>query len=69
MGCTLFRLTVAEALAGVTRHAAAALGLRDRGTLAPGLRCDLALYAVSRPAELCYWIGRNPCVGRVVAGG
>ena len=68
MGCTLFRLTVAEALAGVTRNAAAALGLADRGTLAPGLRCDLALYAVSRPAELCYWIGRNPCVGRVVGG-
>lgn len=68
MGCTLFRLTVAEALAGVTRHAAAALGLEDRGALAPGLRCDLALFAVSRPAELCYWIGRNPCVGRVVAG-
>lgn len=68
MGCTLFRLTVAEALAGVTRNAAAALGLADRGALAPGLRCDLALYAVSRPAELCYWIGRNPCVGRVVGG-
>ncbi|MGG5809568.1 imidazolonepropionase [Falsiroseomonas sp. CW058] len=68
MGCTLFRLTVAEALAGVTRHAAAALGLRDRGALAPGLRCDLALHAISRPAELCYWIGRNPCIGRVVAG-
>jgi imidazolonepropionase len=68
MGCTLFRLTVAEALAGVTTHAAAALGLADRGSLAPGLRCDLALYAISRPAELCYWIGRNPCLGRVVAG-
>jgi imidazolonepropionase len=68
MGCTLFRLTVAEALAGVTRHAATALGLADRGMLAPGLRCDLALYAVTRPAELCYWIGRNPCVSRVVAG-
>lgn len=68
MGCTLFHLTVAEALAGVTRHAAAALGLADRGALAPGLRCDLALFQVSRPAELCYWIGRNPCIGRVVAG-
>jgi imidazolonepropionase len=68
MGCTLFRLTVAEALAGVTRHAAAALGLDDRGALAPGLRCDLALYGIGRPAELCYWIGRNPCTGRVVAG-
>ena len=68
LGCTLFRLTVAEALAGVTRHAAAALGLKDRGTIAPGLRCDLALYRISRPAELCYWIGGNPCIGRVVAG-
>ena len=68
MGCTLFRLTVAEALAGVTRHAADALGLPDRGSLAPGMRCDLALFAISRPAELCYWIGRNPCISRVVAG-
>ncbi|WP_137176578.1 imidazolonepropionase [Roseomonas sp. AR75] len=68
LGCTLFRLTVAEALRGVTVNAAAALGLADRGTLAPGQRCDLALYAISRPAELCYWIGRNPCLGRVVAG-
>ncbi|WP_411278364.1 imidazolonepropionase [Falsiroseomonas sp.] len=68
MGCTLFRLTVAEALAGVTRHAAAALGLADRGALAPGLRCDLALFGISRPAELCYWMGRNPCVARVRAG-
>jgi imidazolonepropionase len=68
MGCTLFRLTVAEALAGVTRHAAAALGLGDRGRLEAGLRCDLSLHAISRPAELCYWIGRNPCLGRVVEG-
>lgn len=68
MGCTLFRLTVAEALRGITANAAAALGMKDRGTLAPGLRCDLALFDVSRPAELCYWIGRNPCRGRVVAG-
>jgi imidazolonepropionase len=68
MGATLFRLTVAECLAAVTTHAAAALGLSDRGALAPGLRCDLALYAISRPAELCYWIGGNPCIARVVAG-
>jgi len=67
MGCTLFRLTVAEALRGVTVHAAAALGLADRGVLAPGMRADLALYAVNRPAELCYWIGRNPCIGRHIA--
>ncbi|MBX6744537.1 MAG: imidazolonepropionase [Acetobacteraceae bacterium] len=68
LGCTLFRLTVAEALLGVTRHAAAALGLADRGMLRPGLRCDLALYRISSPAELCYWIGGNPCVARVFGG-
>lgn len=68
LGCTLFRLTVEEALLGVTRHAAAALGLPDRGTLRPGLRADLALFQIGRPAELCYWLGGNPCVGRVVAG-
>ena len=68
MACTLYRLTVEEALLGVTRHAAAALGLSDRGALLPGLRCDLALYRVSAPAELCYWMGGNPCAGRVVEG-
>jgi imidazolonepropionase len=68
LGCTLFRLTVVEALRGITVNAAAALGLHDRGVLRPGLRCDLALYRVERPAELCYWLGGNPCAGRVVAG-
>ncbi|MBS7789860.1 imidazolonepropionase [Roseococcus sp. SDR] len=68
LGCTLFRMTVPEALLGVTRHAAAALGLTDRGVLAEGMRCDLALYRIQRPAELCYWLGGNPCAGRVVAG-
>lgn len=68
LACTLFRLTVNEALLGVTRQAAAALGLRDRGRLRAGLRADLAFYRIGRPAELCYWIGGNPCCGRVVAG-
>jgi imidazolonepropionase len=68
MGCTLFRLTVAEALAGITRNAAAALGLADRGVLRPGLRCDLAIFAIGSPAELCYRIGANPCTARVVGG-
>jgi len=68
MGCTLFRLTVTEALRGVTVAAAAALGLQDRGRIAPGLRADLALFDVGRPAELCYWIGRNPCRARMVGG-
>ena len=62
MGCTLYRLTPEEALAGVTRNAALALGLGgDLGTLEPGKRADLALWDVSHPRELAYWIGTNPC--------
>jgi imidazolonepropionase len=61
MACTLFRLTPEEALAGVTRNAAKALGLDDRGVLAAGKRADLALWEVAHPAELAYWIGGNPC--------
>lgn len=68
MGCTLFRLTPEEALAGITRHAARALGLNDRGMLAPGLRADLALWDIEGPAALSYWIGGNPCVGVVRNG-
>ncbi|WP_337842273.1 imidazolonepropionase [Rheinheimera sp.] len=60
MACTLFRLTPEEALLGVTRHAAAALGLSDRGQLAVGKKADFALYAISQPAELCYQFGVNP---------
>ena len=69
MACTLFRLTPAEALAGVTRHAAAALGLQKlTGQLAVGLAADFALWDVGRPAQLAYAMGANPCVGRVLAG-
>jgi imidazolonepropionase len=68
MACALFRLTVEEALLGVTRHAATALGLADRGTLEAGKRCDLATFRIRRPAELCYWLGGNPCTRQVVAG-
>lgn len=57
MACTLFRLTPEEALRGLTVHAARALGLSDRGTLGVGQRADLAVWNVSDPAELCYWIG------------
>ncbi|ALG72351.1 imidazolonepropionase [Azospirillum thiophilum] len=68
MGCTFFRLTPAEALAGVTRHAAKALGLDDRGVIGPGKRADLALWRIAHPAELAYAIGLNPCMA-VVNGG
>ena len=60
MACTLFRLTPEEALAGVTRHAAQALGLRDRGQLLAGLRADFVLWNVQHPAELAYALGANP---------
>ncbi len=66
--CTLFRLTPAEALAGATKHAARALGLADRGTLAAGQRADLVLWDVGEPAELAYAIGSNPCAGVIRAG-
>ena len=57
LACTHFRLTPEEALRGATVHAARALGLQDRGILRLGLRADLALWRVRRPAELCYWLG------------
>jgi imidazolonepropionase len=66
--CTLFRLTPEEALAGVTKNAARALGLPDRGTIAPGQRADLALWDIAEPADLAYVIGGNPCAGIVRAG-
>lgn len=68
MGCTLFRLTPLEAVAGVTREAARALGCPDRGTLAPGQRADFVLWDVHRAAELCHAIGANPRV-RTIRGG
>ncbi len=69
MACTLFCLTPEEALAGITRNAAAALGLAaDRGTLSVGKRADFALWDIGHPAELAYWIGANACVGTVKDG-
>jgi len=61
MACTLFRLTVPEALAGVTRHAARALGLSDtHGVIAPGMPANFALWDVKDAAELAYWFGQRP---------
>ncbi|MGQ0581936.1 MAG: imidazolonepropionase [Reyranella sp.] len=69
MAATLFRLTVDECLAGVTREAARALGRLDRiGTLEAGKSCDLAIWNVERPAELVYRMGFNPLHQRVWQG-
>ena len=69
MGATLFRMTVAECLAGVTREGARALGiLGETGTLEPGKWCDLAIWDIDRPAELVYRIGFNPLHSRVWRG-
>ena len=68
MACTLFRLTPEEALAGVTRHAAQALGLKDRGVLAPGMRADFVLWDVKHPAQLAYALGANPLIQTVFEG-
>ena len=69
MGATLFRLTVDECLAGVTREAARALGmLAQTGTLEAGKRCDLAIWDIERPAELVYRMGFNPLHARVWSG-
>jgi len=68
MGCTLFRMTPEEALAGVTREAARALGLSGQGTLEAGKRADLAIWNVSHPAELSYRIGFNALEKRIFGG-
>jgi len=68
MACTLFRLTPEEALRGATANAARALGLADRGVLAPGRRADFVVWDVDSPAALCYWIG-GPLVREVRIGG
>ena len=69
MGATLFRMTVAECLTGVTREGARALGVLDEiGTLVSGKWCDLAIWDIERPAELVYRIGFNPLHRRVWRG-
>ncbi|MET3528581.1 imidazolonepropionase [Phenylobacterium koreense] len=69
MAATLFRLTVDECLAGVTREAARALGRQsDIGTIEAGKVCDLAIWDIERPAELVYRMGFNPLHTRVWRG-
>jgi imidazolonepropionase len=62
MARRLFGLTGAEVLAGVTCHAARALGLQEsRGAIAAGKKADFAVWSVATLDELGYWIGFNPC--------
>ncbi len=69
MACTLFRMTPAEALLGVTRHAARALGLAStRGTIEVGKQADLCLWDIEHPAELAYAIGSSPLRARLQRG-
>jgi imidazolonepropionase len=75
LACTRFGLTVAEAIAGATTHAARALGLAGEvGTIAAGARADLVVWDADRPAQLVYWVGLEPVAavlkrGRFVVGG
>lgn len=69
LSCSLFGLTPEEALAGATRHAASAMALSDRGTLREGSRADLAVWGVTHPSELSYWLGGPPpLLARVLEG-
>ena len=68
MACTLFRLTPEEAFAGITVHAARALGLSDRGQLLAGQRADFVVWDAEHPRELVYRFGHNPCRRRFFGG-
>lgn len=69
MACTLFRLTPAEALAGVTRHAAQALGIADEcGMIKVGMKADFCCWDIDHPAELAYMVGTHSLRSRVLGG-
>lgn len=69
LASTLFHLTPEECLTGVTRNAAHALGLeKDRGTLEVGKRADIAVWNITHPRELSYWMGLNELTELLVAG-
>lgn len=69
MGCTLFRLTPEEALAGMTRNAAKALGIESHvGVLEAGMQADFCLWDITTPAELAYTYGVGTCVEVVKSG-
>ena len=68
LAARLFRMTPEECLAGVTRSAALALGLDDRGTLEVGKRADLAVWDVDHPRELAYWFGTPQLADLIIRG-
>ena len=68
MGCTLFYMTPEVVLAGATVHAAQALGLADKGRIEVGCDADLALWDITRPADLAYQMGLNPIEGIMIKG-
>lgn len=69
MACVLFGLTPLEALQGVTKHAAQALGLEDQiGTIEVGKRADFALFDIDHPRDIASKFGVNPCIGRYLDG-
>lgn len=68
MACTLFRLTPEEAIAGMTCHAAKALGNNQTGVIRQGAVANLALWNIEQPEELCYQFGVNPLVERWFEG-
>ncbi|MGE0829706.1 MAG: amidohydrolase family protein, partial [Hyphomonadaceae bacterium] len=69
MGCVLFGLTPEEALAGMTREGARALGLlAEIGTLEAGKAADFAIWRIAHPAELSYWMGADLLQARVFGG-
>lgn len=69
MACTLFRMTPAEVLQGVTLNAAKALGMQQtHGTITVGKTADMAVWNVKTPAELCYFLGNQPLSGLIKSG-
>jgi imidazolonepropionase len=69
LACTRFGLTVAEAIAGATVHAARALGRAGEiGTVAPGALADLVVWDADHPAQILYWLGLDPVAAVVKRG-
>ena len=69
MSCVLFNLTPTEALSGVTRHAAKALGVHHKlGIIKQGYSADLCLWDIEHPAELSYQLGSSPLKQKIIGG-